>query len=588
MTYSRRWESLDPPLSEFALNAIRDLGFSLMTPVQAATINLFQKNKDVAVEAVTGSGKTLSFLIPILEIMTRREERWKANEVGAVVISPTRELAIQTHEVLQYFLKYFKFTNLLLVGGQFVENDVRNYLTNGGNIIIATPGRFEDLLIRQKRCNLIGGVKSLEILILDEADRLLDMGFENTINNILKVLPRQRRTGLFSATQTKEIESLVRAGLRNPVVVCVKEKVGGVSSTPVTLSNYFVICEADEKLKQLIGLIKNEGLDKKFILFFATCASVEWFYIVLKEVFNGENVFSLHGKMGRKRHKVLESFRASDSGVLLCTDVMARGIDIPEVDWVIQFDIPTNSASFVHRVGRTARNGLPGSSLLFLLPSEDLYVDFIQKNQKVNLVKREIDWEPPEILNKMRNLQLKDRTNFDRANRAFVSFIQSYAKHECSLILKVKDLPFGKLATGFGLLKLPKMPEIKDLKLDHFQSVEMDFNQISYSDSLKEQSRQKKLKIYMETNIWPSKAGKKRQAQTVPFDQSKKRKTERKLRKENLKRKQAAGKKKKSKKVKIDGDELDLLAKDIALIKKMKKKKITTEDFEREFCNNFN
>lgn len=135
--------------------------FKLLFLLQAATINLFQKNKDVAVEAVTGSGKTLSFLIPILEIMTRREERWKANEVGAVVISPTRELAIQTHEVLQYFLKYFKFTNLLLVGGQFVENDVRNYLTNGGNIIIATPGRFEDLLIRQKRCNLIGGVKSL-------------------------------------------------------------------------------------------------------------------------------------------------------------------------------------------------------------------------------------------------------------------------------------------------------------------------------------------------------------------------------------------------------------------------------------------
>lgn len=548
--------------------------------------------------------------------MLKREEKWKINEVGAVIISPTRELAKQTYEVLLNFLKYVKFTNLLLVGGDSVESDVINYKTKGGNIIVATPGRFEDLLIRQTNCNLIGGVKSLvshhlilyfflshdyisfyffhiffffqEILILDEADRLLDLGFENTINNILKVLPRQRRTGLFSATQTKEVETLIRAGLRNPVVVCVKEKVGKSVSTPLSLSNYYVICEADEKLNYLISFIKDHEKDKKFILFFSNCACVEWFYVVLKEVFFYQNVLSLHGKMGKKRHKVLEKFRAVNSGLLLCTDVIARGIDIPEVDWVLQYDIPVKSASFVHRVGRTARNGLPGSSLLILLPSEDLYVDFIQKNQKVNLTKRVFDCKASNIFNIMKNLQLKDRSNFDRANRAFVSYIKSYAKHECSLILRVKDLPLGKLAIGFGLLKLPKMPEIKSTVVTDFQPVEIDFNSIKYSNDAREQSRQKKLNIYLETNVWPKKK-KERAGQTKPWEESKKRKSEKKLKKEYLKRKALKNEgKKKKKKFTISQEEMESLRKDIMLIKKMAKKKITKEDFERDFCNDFN
>lgn len=128
---------------------------------QAACIPLFQKSKDVAAEAVTGSGKTLSFLIPALEIMLKRKDKWKVNEVGSVIISPTRELATQIYEVLQNFLKYIKFSSLLLVGGEEVENDVKKYKECGGNIIVATPGRFEDLLVRQKNCNLLAGVKSL-------------------------------------------------------------------------------------------------------------------------------------------------------------------------------------------------------------------------------------------------------------------------------------------------------------------------------------------------------------------------------------------------------------------------------------------
>lgn len=422
--------------------------------------------------------------------------------------------------------------------------------------------------------------------MLDEADRLLDLGFQNSLDNILKLLPRQRRTGLFSATQTKEVENLVRAGLRNPVVVSVKEKVGHSVSTPATLTNFYTICTADAKLDLLVGFIQQEGADKKFIIFTSNCACVEWFHRILSKVLG--SVFCLYGKMGKKRHKVLEKFRRSESGVLLCTDVMARGIDVPEVDWVVQLDPPSNAAAFVHRVGRTARCGRQGSSLLMLLPSEDAYVEFIQKNQKVDLVERPIDWEPVDTISIAHSIQLKDRTNFDLANRAFVSFIKSYAKHECSLILRVKDLPMGLLAKGFGLLRLPKMPELKNADVSGFVPKRMDYNQITYAEKNKEASRQKKLQIYFETNEWPSKNAKKRCIPTTPWELSKKRKVDkkerRKTRHEKNEKRTLSGVPKRKKRSKVSEEDIAALAKDIALIKKMKKKKISSEDFEKEFA----
>ncbi|CAG2062041.1 unnamed protein product [Timema podura] len=283
-----KWEDLNCKLSLPVMRAINKLGFRTMTPVQAACIPLFIKNMDVAAEAVTGSGKTLAFLIPLLEILQekhkskenvlgmrylinvcgktcmdrvskewelkecgfkrntiglksellntrtkkvsvssclRRDEALKSHEIGAVVISPTRELATQTSEVLQHFLGFIPgLSQMLVVGGRGVVKDVSEFRDKGANIVIATPGRLEDLLMRKHDINLPSAVKTLEVLILDEADRLLDLGFDKSLTTILSYLPKQRRTGLFSATQTKEIEMLIRAGLRNPVIVSVKEK----------------------------------------------------------------------------------------------------------------------------------------------------------------------------------------------------------------------------------------------------------------------------------------------------------------------------------------------------------------------------
>lgn len=222
------WESLEPKLSSEILDAVSTMGFVEMTPVQSGAIPLFMKNKDVVVEAVTGSGKTLSFLIPILEKIHRRSRKLAASEVGAIVISPTRELATQIAKVLAEFEPYFQnIKHQLLIGGETsLEEDMAAFQELHPDILVGTPGRLEDML-SQKRSGV--NVKELEVLVLDEADRLLDMGFSASLNKIMSLLPKQRRTGLFSATMTDGLHELVRAGLRNPVrvVVKVEDLVGG-------------------------------------------------------------------------------------------------------------------------------------------------------------------------------------------------------------------------------------------------------------------------------------------------------------------------------------------------------------------------
>ncbi|XP_049942298.1 ATP-dependent RNA helicase DDX55 [Schistocerca serialis cubense] len=587
------WEKLEVRLSAPVLKAIKDLGFKYMTPVQAACIPLLLKNKDVAAEAVTGSGKTLAFIVPLLEMLQKRPDKLKRHEVGAIVISPTRELATQTNEVLSHFLKYISnLTQILVVGGTTIVSDVEKFRSNGANIIIATPGRLEDLLTRQQDINLPAAVKSLELLVLDEADRLLDMGFEKTISVILQYLPRQRRTALFSATQTRELEQLVRAGMRNPVLVSVKEK-GKQSdvSTPASLKNYYMICEPENKMASLLGFFKEKGSDKKYMLFLSTCACVQYFTVVLNELLKDFKVFSIHGKMKHARGKVFTNFRNSDSGILACTDVMARGVDIPDVHWVIQYDPPSSAAAFVHRCGRTARIGNEGSAIVMLLPTEDAYVDFILRNQKVVL--EDIEPSPilPDTLSKVRKLQKLDRDILDKALRAFVSYIQAYAKHECNVILRLQDLDFGLVAMGFCLLKMPKMPELKNRNIAGFEEEKIDFNSIPYRDPVREEARQKKLEQYKETGVWPgSKNFKRKHKQTEAWSLTKQLKAERKekrsKRAEKRKLKQQEGKVKTKKKRKtLSSEEMEELARDVALLKKLRKKKITEEEFEEEFMN---
>lgn len=240
---------------------------------------------------------------------------------------------------------------------------------------------------------------------------------------------------------------------------------------------------------------------------------------------------------------------------------------------------------FVSRCGRTARIGNEGNALLFLLESEDAYIDFIKRNQKVEL--KEIKTESSvnfsrKCLQTMRNLQRNDRLIFDKANRAFVSYSQYYQKHECRLILRLKDLDLGKVAMSFGLLKMPRMPELKGLDLSSFQNDEIDINTIKYKDKQRETSRLEKLKEFRETGIWPSKKTRKMK-RTEPWSETKKNKLEhqekKKSKREKRKKKKElnsdSGTIKKKRKKGVSEEDLAELAKDIALIKKLKKKKVS-------------
>ena len=297
-------------LTQPTLSALREMGFSRATPVQAATIPRLLAHQDVAVQACTGSGKTLAFLIPALEMLSRRDDPLKQHQIGVIVIEPTRELAVQVHRVALQLASTRPSTRLaLLVGGTDVRADLSQFREDGGHVVIGTPGRIDDVM---GRLSLLS-TRELELLILDEADRLLDMGFEPTLNAILSRLPKQRRTGLFSATQTSEVLQLVRAGLRNPVKVEVKVLASTASSsnspspgaptkaraTPSTLDNLYMVIDEAQKLPQLVAFLRAQlAARKKVMVYFLTCACVDYYVAVLPQLADlaGVPLRALHGE----------------------------------------------------------------------------------------------------------------------------------------------------------------------------------------------------------------------------------------------------------------------------------------------------
>ncbi|XP_052510627.1 ATP-dependent RNA helicase DDX55 [Budorcas taxicolor] len=569
------WESLPVPLHPQVLSVLRELGFPYMTPVQSATIPLFMKNKDVAAEAVTGSGKTLAFVIPIVEILLRREEKLKKSQVGAIIITPTRELAVQIEEVLSHFTKPFpQFSQILWIGGRNPGEDVARFKELGGNIIVATPGRLEDMFRRKAEgLDLASCVRSLEVLVLDEADRLLDMGFETSINTILEFLPKQRRTGLFSATQTQEVENLVRAGLRNPVRISVKEKGVAASSTqktPSRLENHYMVCKADEKFNQLVHFLRNHK-QEKHLVFFSTCACVEYYGKALEALVKGVKIMCIHGKMKYKRNKIFTEFRKLQSGILVCTDVMARGIDIPEVHWVLQYDPPSNASAFVHRCGRTARIGHGGSALVFLLPMEESYINFLAINQKCPLQEMKLQKNTADLLPKLKAMALADRAVFEKGMKAFVSYVQAYAKHECNLIFRLKDLDFASLARGFALLRMPKMPELRGKQFPDFVPVDVNPDTIPFKDKIREKQRQKQL-LEQQRKEKTENDGRRKFIKNKAWSKQKAKKEKKKKLNEKRKREEGSD---------MEDEDMEELLNDTRLLKKLKKGKITEEEFEK-------
>ncbi len=494
----RAFSSLEPPLDAEVLACVHEtLGFSHMTPVQAAVIPLFRQNKDVAVEAVTGSGKTLAFVIPVVERLLAREDPLTQGQVGCMIVAPTRELAEQIFGVVTVFVAAVtraRLSALLLVGGvRSVAEDLAEWEQSGGNIVVGTPGRLLDIVQRR-----VFDLKEFEVLVMDEADRLLDMGFQTAISSILKFLPKQRRTGLFSATQTDRVEELVRAGLRNPVRIKVKVENSAhqLQKVPEKLENHYALMPLESKLSGLVWFLKSHR-GNKTIVYFLTCATVDYMYAVLTglDVFSGLPFFSLHGKVpAKKRSKILTQFVGLKEAVLLVTDVAARGIDFPDVDWVVQWDAPQDPASFVHRAGRTARNNREGSCVLFLTPEEAGYVNFLAvKGTPVLEMSLPLE-EFESVTERVQQRAVGERELYEKSQLAFVSYVRGYTEHVCSYILQVSQLDLGHLATCFGMLRLPFMPELRGKKRpDTFVPVDVKHSAIPYKDAAKERQRVEKL-----------------------------------------------------------------------------------------------
>lgn len=334
------------PINEKTQQAIREMGFVKMTQVQAMCIPVLLEGKDVLGAAKTGSGKTLAFLIPAIEMLLKLNFKAR-NGTGVVVITPTRELALQIYGVVRELCKSHSLTHGIIMGGTNRRAE-KERLVKGVNLLVCTPGRLLDHLQHTPGFQY----KSLVTLIIDEADRILEIGFEEEIRDIIKLLPAERQTAMFSATQTKNVKDIARIASRGtPVFLGVHEE--SETSTAEGLEQGYVCCPSEKRFLLLYTFLKKNK-NKKIIVFFSTCNAVKFYGELLN--FVDVPVLDLHGKQKqKKRTTTFFEFCNAEKGTLLCTDVAARGLDIPAVDWIIQFDPASEPKEYIHRVGRTAR-----------------------------------------------------------------------------------------------------------------------------------------------------------------------------------------------------------------------------------------
>lgn len=439
----------DFPLSKKTLKGLQEAQYRLVTEIQKQTIGLALQGKDVLGAAKTGSGKTLAFLVPVLEALYRLQ--WTSTDgLGVLIISPTRELAYQTFEVLRKVGKNHDFSAGLIIGGKDLKHEAERI--NNINILVCTPGR----LLQHMDETICFHATNLQMLVLDEADRILDMGFADTMNAIIENLPKKRQTLLFSATQTKSVKDLARLSLKNPEYVWVHEK--AKYSTPATLEQNYIVCELQQKISVLYSFLRSH-LKKKSIVFFSSCKEVQYLYRVFCRLRPGISILALHGRQQQmRRMEVYNEFVRKRAAVLFATDIAARGLDFPAVNWVLQFDCPEDANTYIHRAGRTARYKEDGEALLILLPSEEkgMVQQLLQKKVPV----KEIKINPEKLIDIQKKLEAflaQDQDLKERAQRCFVSYIRSVYLMKDKEIFDVSKLPIPEYALSLGLAVAPRV-----------------------------------------------------------------------------------------------------------------------------------
>ena len=385
----------DLKLNPKILNAIEDVGYQEPTPIQLQAIPAALEGRDVLGIAQTGTGKTASFTLPMIHLLARGRAR--ARMPRSLVLCPTRELAAQVAENFELYSKNLKLTKALLIGGvSFKEQD--QLIDKGVDVLIATPGRLLDHFERGKL--LLTGV---QIMVVDEADRMLDMGFIPDIERIFNLTPFTRQTLFFSATMAAEIERLTNTFLSAPLRVEVARQASAsenIEQSVLLFKPSRKDREGTEKRKLLREMILNEGGDcKNAIIFCNRKSDVDICAKSLKKY--GFNAAAIHGDLDQKyRMDTLEGFRTGSLQFLVASDVAARGLDIPSVSHVYNFDVPTNAEDYVHRIGRTGRAGRNGKALMISTPRDE---------KNFNAIEKLIQTEIPKIKNSSLNIKDENR-----------------------------------------------------------------------------------------------------------------------------------------------------------------------------------
>lgn len=361
-------------LTEQLLNAVSEQGYTTPTPVQQKAIPLILDGLDVLAGAQTGTGKTASFTLPMLQRLSESQDpHQKPRKVRALILTPTRELAAQVFESVKIYGKHLPLYAEAIYGGVSVNGQIRN-LRRGCDIIVATPGRLIDHVL-QKNIDLTG----LEILVLDEADRMLDMGFMPDIRRIMGYLPKQRQSLLFSATFPTEIKALATQLLHNPTEV----EVARLNATADNITERVYGINKEYK-RELLSYLIGSGNWKQVLVFVRTKHGAD--RLEKQLIRDGIRTAALHGdKSQGARSRALESFKTGKVAVLVATDIAARGLDIDQLPHVINFDLPHVPEDYIHRIGRTGRAGMNGEALSLVCPEEAYLLAAIE-----NMLKREI------------------------------------------------------------------------------------------------------------------------------------------------------------------------------------------------------
>lgn len=523
-------------LTRRTLKGLTDSRFLKMTPIQRATLPHSLAGRDILGASKTGSGKTLCFIIPVLENLYRN--KWSSLDgLGALLILPTRELAIQVFEVFKLVGRFHDFSVGLVIGGNNVnEEKDRLYKMN---ILIGTPGRLLQHFTETPFFN----TDNLKLLVIDEVDRILDDGFEQSLNEILTYLPIHKQTLLFSATLTRSLKRLARLTskstpeyininntdslmqdtdnitVKNEISLLNKnniekgveniqsDKKSSVSQvdnsiTPINLNQFYTQIETHDKIDILYSFLKSHK-NSKCLVFLNSCKQVRYFYEVFKRLKLGMTFLDLHGKQKQnKRTNIFYSFLQKKNTVLFATDVASRGVDFPHVDWVIQLDCPENVQTYIHRVGRTARYKSKGNSILMVNPKEEKFIDILN-NKNISIKKIKINQS------KLVNLQPIIRSilseNSDLiylAQKSMGSYIKSVYLQNDKEIFDINSIDIQKLALSYGLVNMPELKimkksqnDLKNLKRDDNLSDEEENYQEPEHPEQSDPSEKKKSKL---------------------------------------------------------------------------------------------